>query len=65
MGENKKIVCAQCKIEMPEGSVAIEYGDDVFDSYQCLLTFSRDKGGSEGSNASVFKKSSLKTILRL
>jgi hypothetical protein len=65
MGKNKKIVCAQCRNEIPQGSVAIEYGDNVFDSYQCLLTFNKDKGGSEGSNSSVFKKSTLKTILKL
>lgn len=63
MGENKKIVCAQCRNEIPEGSVAIEYSDKVFDSYQCLLTFNGDKVSSEGSISSAIRKSTLKTIL--
>jgi hypothetical protein len=63
MGENMKIVCAQCRNEIPEGSVAIEYSDKVFDSYQCLIAFNGDKVSSEGSISSAIRKSTLKTIL--
>jgi hypothetical protein len=59
----EKIVCAECKKEIPAGFMAISYEDKLFESYRCLAAF----GGVtlDGTSLStIMDKSALKTILR-
>jgi hypothetical protein len=57
----EKIVCAECKIEIPVGCMAISYRDNLFDSYRCLAAFNRVV--LDGTSLStILDKSALKTI---
>jgi hypothetical protein len=59
----EKIVCAECKKEIPIGFMAISYEDKFFDSYRCLATL----GGVrlDGTSLStIVEKAVLKTILK-
>jgi hypothetical protein len=60
---NEKIVCAECKKEIPLGFMAVSYEDKFFDNYRCLAVF---KGIIlDGTSlSSIMDKSTLKTILK-
>jgi hypothetical protein len=61
----RKLVCAQCKKEISQGFIAIEWNDKTFDSYYCLASFKGFKDASGTSLLSLIRESALKTNLTL
>jgi len=59
----EKIVCAECKKEIPVGFMAVNYEGQFFDSYRCLAAFMGVI--LDGTSLStIMNKSSLKTIMK-
>jgi hypothetical protein len=60
---SKKLVCAECKKEIPLGCMAVSYENEFFDNYQCVAIFHRVQ--LDGSSlSSIMDKSTLKTIVK-
>ena len=60
---SKKLLCAECKKEIPLGCMAVSYDNKFFDNYCCLAVF---KGiNLDGrSLPTIMDKSTLKTIVK-